>query len=83
VYKGDASRCFDERIIKTVQGAFERITQKTQGEVLSPIRGIGLKVTIAALVRFSDEQELRKVYGMEQEIKQSILDMGPEVVRPH
>jgi hypothetical protein len=74
-------RCFAERLIETAQGAIERITQKHQGRVLSQVRGIGLKSTISALVRFDDKHELEKVYDMEREIKQSVLDMGSEIAQ--
>lgn len=75
----DSSRCFDGRIIETVQGAFGRI--EPSGKVVSQIRGIGLKTTITALVRFDDERELKKVYAIEHQIKEPILNMDPEIKR--
>lgn len=73
----DSSRCLDRRIIETVQGAFNRIG--APGKVTSQIRGIGLKRTITALVKFSDELELKKVFSMEHEIKEPILNMDSEI----
>ena len=75
----DSSRCFDSRIIETVQGAFSRIG--TPGKVTAQIRGIGLTNTITALVGFNDELELAKVLYLEREIKAPILDMDPEIKR--
>jgi len=75
----DPSRCFDRNLIEAVQGAFERIG--APGRVISQIRGIGLKTTITALVKFDDERELEKAFSIEQRIKEPILDMDPEVRR--
>jgi hypothetical protein len=75
----DPSRCFDKSLIEAVQGAFERIG--ASGMVSSQIRGVGLQTTITALVRFDDEQELKKVFRIERTIKEPILDMDPEIRR--
>jgi hypothetical protein len=75
----DPNRCFDRNLIEAVQGAFERIG--ASGRVISQIRGIGLKTTITALVRFDDERELKKVFRIERMIKEPILDMDPEIRR--
>jgi 2'-5' RNA ligase len=53
-----------------VQAAFARIGRP--GKVMTQIRGIGLKSTITALVRFDRETELKKVFDIESEIKQSV-----------
>jgi 2'-5' RNA ligase len=66
----DSSRCFDGKIIETVQEAFKRI--KTSEKVIAQIRGIGLKTTITALVHFNAEHELHDVLRMEHEIKEAI-----------
>lgn len=59
----------DDRI-EQVQRAFEQM--KKPGKVTALIKGIGLKQTIAALVRFDREpKELEKVLAMEREIKQA------------
>jgi hypothetical protein len=75
----DSKRCFDENLIEAVQGAFEQIG--TSGRVISQIRGIGLKTTITALVRFDDEQELKKAFRIERTIKEAILCVDPEIRR--
>jgi hypothetical protein len=57
-------------LIQQVQRAFEQIG--TAGQVTSLIKGIGLKQTITALVRFDSEpEELGKVLAMERKIKQA------------
>jgi len=58
-----------ETRIHKVREAFNQIG--TPGKVTSQIRGIGLKRTITALVRFNNELELGKVLDMEETIKQS------------
>ena len=66
-----------EALIRRVQAAFAQIGKP--GQVNAQIRGIGLKRTITALVRFDRERELKKVLAMEHIIKQSIrqsIDVG-------
>jgi hypothetical protein len=75
----DPSRCFEREIIETVQDAFNQIG--APGKIYSQIQGIGLKTTITALVRFSSESELDKVYDIEDKIKEPILNLDPEIRR--
>jgi len=57
-------------LIQQVQRAFEQ--SERSGKVTSLIKGIGLKQTITALVRFdSKPQELGKVLALERKIKQA------------
>ncbi len=65
----DPGRCFDRKIIETVQGVFNQIG--TTGKAISQIRGIGLKRTITSLVRFNDVLELEKVSSIEDKIKKA------------
>jgi hypothetical protein len=57
-------------LIRQSQAAFAQIGKP--GQVISQVRGIGLKSTLTALVRFDRELELKKVLAIEHEIKQSI-----------
>jgi hypothetical protein len=58
-----------DRYVGQVQLAFQQIG--VVGTVVSQVRSIGLTTTINALVRFNDEPELKKVFDMEQKIKQA------------
>jgi hypothetical protein len=58
-----------EALVRQVEHGMCQI--KTPTKVMSEIRGVGLKSTITALVRFSFEEELRKVLDMERQIKES------------
>jgi hypothetical protein len=73
----DSRRCFNKKIIETVQHAFDCIGKSE--EVIAQVRGIGLKTTITALVKFDDEPELHKVLGMEHKIKEPVLDLPSHV----
>ena len=61
---------YADALIRQVRAAFAQIGNP--GQVNAQIRGIGLRRTITALVRFDRELELKKVLAMEHEIKQSI-----------
>jgi hypothetical protein len=52
-----------------IRGAFS-IGQKTKS-ISAQTRGIGLISTLTALVRFKDEEELKKVLSLERQIKQA------------
>jgi len=66
----DPTRIPIEDRIEQGQRAFEQM--KKPGKVTALIKGIGLKQTIAALVRFDHQpEELDEVLAMEREIKQT------------
>jgi hypothetical protein len=58
-----------ENLIRRVRTAFDQIGWP--GKVTCCIRGIGVKKTIAALVRFCTEPGLERVLDLERQIKQT------------
>lgn len=71
-------RCFDKRIIDKVEAAMKDIRIPT--EVSAKIQGIGLKRTIAPLVKFdNNEKSLKEIYGIEKKIKVPIRELEDEI----